>query len=146
MEMGVRRIYRALGQPREGVEKLLGELEHEIMEIMWAREGGSVRDVLETLNAARVEDRVLAYTTVMTVMARLAEKGLLRRTRVGKAHQYEVAETREVFLARASQDIAQLLVDDFGDAAIAGFIAVLEDIAPEKLALLRRRLRPRGNA
>ncbi len=145
-EADLRRLYRTLGHPGVGVEKLLGELEHEIMEIMWSRGVGSVRDVLAVLNTARPAERPLAYTTVMTVLARLADKGLLRRTRTGKAHRYEVAETREAFLARSSRDIAQHLVQDFGDAAIASFITVLEDVAPDQLAELQRRLRQRRRA
>ena len=110
------------------------------------RPEGSVRDVLETLNEHRAADRQLAYTTVMTVMARLAEKGLLKRRRVGKAHEYEASDTREGFLARASQDIARRMVEDFGEAAVSGFLSVLEDVAPERLARLRRSLQRRGKA
>ncbi|MBI4491653.1 MAG: BlaI/MecI/CopY family transcriptional regulator [Chloroflexi bacterium] len=140
----MKRTYQKLTRPGEGLDKLLGELEREIMEIMWDRGQGSVRDVLETLNASRPEAQRLAYTTVMTVMARLAEKGLLRRARVGKAHAYEAAESREAFLARASQEIARQLVEDFGEVAIAGFLNVLERVAPERLAQLRRRGQSRG--
>lgn len=133
--------YRTLAQPTSGggLDKLLGELEREIMEHMWTAHQASVRDVLEGLNASRAEDRVLAYTTVMTVMGRLAEKGLLARQLVGKAHAYRVTSSREAFLAQASEHLANQLVQDFGDAAIAGFVNVLQRVAPERLAELRRR-------
>lgn len=142
----MKREYRALAQPGVGVEKLLGELEREVMDVLWARGSGSVRDVLERLNAERPAERRLAYTTVMTVMMRLAEKGLLARRLVGKAHEYEAAQSREAFVARASRDLAQQMVQDFGEAAIAGFLAVLEDVAPGRLENLRGRVRPRGDA
>jgi predicted transcriptional regulator len=144
---GVKRPYSMLAhQPGSGLDKLLGGLEREVMEILWARGEGSVRSVLEALNAHRAPDHQLAYTTVMTVMARLADKGLLRRTLVGKAHEYEVAESRDAFLARASRDIARQMVQDFGEAAIAGFISVLEGVAPERLAKLRKRAQERGQS
>jgi predicted transcriptional regulator len=139
----VERHYSALAQPSAPLEKLLGDLEREIMEAMWARtiwsrKAASVREILTELNEHHPPHRQLAYTTVMTVMARLAEKGLLRRRRVGRADEYEAAETREAYLARASQDIARRMVQDFGEAAIAGFLSVLEDVAPDRLAKLRR--------
>ena len=140
----MKRPYRALthaGAGAGGVDKLLGELERDIMELMWVREQAWVRDVLEGLNARRPPEHKLAYTTVMTVMARLAEKGLLERHLVGKAHAYKVAETRDAFLVRVSEDLANQLVEDFGEPAIAGFITVLQRVAPERLARLRRRAR-----
>ena len=140
------RSYSSLAQPGGGLEKLLGDLEREIMELMWTRTEGSVRDALAALNEHRATDRQLAYTTVMTVMARLAEKGLLKRRLVGKAHEYEAADTRDGYLARASQDLARRMVEDFGEAAVTGFLSVLEDVAPERLIQLRRHLQRRGKA
>jgi predicted transcriptional regulator len=139
----VKRPYRALapGATGGGLDKLLGELEREIMEIMWARREASVRDVLEALYAQRPPGRQPAYTTAMTVMARLAEKGMLERHLLGKAHIYRVTDSRDEFLVRASEHLASQLVEDFGDAAIAGFVNILQRVAPERLARLRRRAR-----
>lgn len=141
------RTYGALAQtgaPGAGVEKLLGDLEREIMEHLWQRGEVSVRDVLGLLNQQRPADRHLAYTTAMTVMARLADKGLLRRRLVGKAHHYAAALTRDAFLARSSERLARQLVRDFGDAAIASFVEVLQGVAPERLARLRQIGQPHG--
>jgi predicted transcriptional regulator len=143
-EVGVDRQYSSLTQHRRGIEKLLGDLEREIMEIMWARPQGSVRDLLVAINQERPADRKLAYTTVMTVMARLADKKLLERQLVGRTHAYAAAQTREAFLARSSQDFARQMIEDFGDAAVAGFLNVLRDVAPDRLAKLRRQARRRG--
>ena len=58
----------------------LGALEREVMRVLWgADDPRTVRAVLEELNRHRRPQ--LAYTTVMTVMGRLAEKGVLRRVR-----------------------------------------------------------------
>lgn len=140
----MKRSYNALAHPGEGLDKLLGDLEREIMELLWARGGASVRDVLGTLNERRAPDRQLAYTTAMTVMARLAEKGLLVRRLVGKAHAYAAAENRDAFVLRSSRDLARQMVSDFGEAAIAGFLDVLADVAPDRLARLRRRAQRPG--
>lgn len=141
----VKQPYRTLTQAGTGgLDKLLGDLEREIMELMWTCREAQVRTVLEALNARRTPDHQLAYTTIMTVMARLAEKGLLTRHLVGKAHAYRMSESREAFLARASEDLASQLVKDFGDAAIAGFVSVLQRVAPERLAEFRRQAQRHG--
>ena len=119
-----------------GAERHLGELEVEIMRVVWPRGAATVREVLDALNAAR--ERQVAYTTVMTVMSRLAEKGLLRRQLVGKAHHYEVAQSEEQFLHAASRRLIRRLIDDFGEVAIAEFLAELEDVEPERRRRLRR--------
>jgi predicted transcriptional regulator len=62
---------------RQGIRKVLGDLEAEIMELVWARpvgQGTTVREIFEML----YERRRLAYTTVMNTVARLARKHLLR--------------------------------------------------------------------
>ena len=140
MKVRLRWPYKGAGRTANGggLEQLLGDLQREIMESMWARGDASVRDVLEDLNARRRTRDHLAYTTVMTVMTRLAEKGLLARHLIGKAHAYTVTESRDEFLARASEELARQLVEDFGEAALAGFVHVLQGVAPERLAQLRR--------
>lgn len=101
---------------RSDVEKVLGPLEAEVMAQMWSTPGTSfnVREMLERLNADR--DAPLAYTTVMTVMARLAEKEILRRERDGRGYRYSAA----------LPDVAAIAVRDvvrgFGEAAIAQFV------------------------
>ena len=64
---------------------VFGDLEQAVMEVLWASPAAmSVRDV----HAALSRDRELAYTTVMTVMDRLAKKGQLQRELDGRAWQY----------------------------------------------------------
>ena len=86
----------------------------------------AVRDVVKDLNSSRSEP--LAYTTVMTVMSRLAAKDVLSRHKVGRGYVYE---------ANAA-DAAGIAVKDVlrahGDAAVAHFV----DQARGDPALLRR--------
>lgn len=66
------------------------------MECLWSGdEPMSVRDVLERLN----EDRVLAYTTVMTVLDNLYRKQMVHRTKAGRAWVYQAAATRSSYTA-----------------------------------------------
>jgi predicted transcriptional regulator len=82
--------------------------------------------VLAKLNEDR--SQALAYTTVMTVMARLADKGILTRRSEGRGYAYEAAAPDEAGIA------VQGLLRQFGDAAIAS----LADQARADPKLLRR--------
>ena len=73
-----------MGKRNKHLQGLLGPLETDVMEMVWSLEDATVRDVHASL-AAR---RDLAYTTIMTTMARLAAKGLLERDTSGLAHRY----------------------------------------------------------
>lgn len=77
----------------------------------------TVREVLEDLT----RDRSIAYTTVMTVMDNLRQKGWLRRTQEGRAYRYEAVSTRAAYAAAlmneawaASDNPAAALVHFFG--------------------------------
>ena len=64
---------------------VFGDLEQAVMDVLWASSAAlSVRDV----QAALAPSRELAYTTVMTVMDRLAKKGQLTRELDGRAWMY----------------------------------------------------------
>lgn len=117
----------------QGVEKLLGELELAIMRIVWARDTVTVRDVLDALT----ETRPLAYTTVMTIMSRLADKGLLVTTKQGKTYQYRATQTPEAFKALAVGRVVQTLLTDFGgEIAIRQFVEQLAAADPTQLQRL----------
>lgn len=99
------------------------------MEIVWdAKRPVTVRDVLERANHRRADP--LAYTTVMTVMSRLGDKGALVRRREGRGYAYEPAASDAAALA------VRRVVQDFGDSAVAHFVDEARS-DPE----LRKRLR-----
>ncbi|MEP7054249.1 MAG: BlaI/MecI/CopY family transcriptional regulator [Actinomycetota bacterium] len=110
----------------------LGELERTVMERVWAwARPVSVRDVLEELAA----ERTIAYTTVMTIMERLARKGLLRRQLDGKAYIYSAVLTRE-------QHTAALMVEALANAddRSAALVHFVNDMKPAEADAIRRAL------
>ncbi len=117
--------------------KLLGELEAEIMEYMWAIEEARVQHVFRLIN----QKRPLAYTTIMTVMGHLTEKGLLSRTSQGNRYVYRVVKSKNEFLRDASKKMVRNILSDFGDLAIAGFLGEISKTRPEKLNDLKSLLR-----
>ena len=76
----------------------MGALESEVLEQLWAMPvGGTPAEVLEAL------DTDLAYTTIMTILTRLWEKGLATRERHGKAYVYSAAVTEAELAAQRMQ-------------------------------------------
>jgi hypothetical protein len=97
--MDLSRYHFTFDPRKKGLRKILGDLEADVMEAIWARGEATVHDVHERLAGA---DRELAYTTVMTVMSRLAEKGLLERRKDGAAYLYMPAASKEEFTGAPS--------------------------------------------
>jgi predicted transcriptional regulator len=114
----------------------LHELESEVMEELWRSGGSTVRTVMEALNRKAASPR--AYTTYMTIMARLHKKGFLRRRRQGKSDFYSPVMNRDEYRdARAQADVKSL-VDDYGDVALAHFARQMEGLDPKRREQLRR--------
>lgn len=114
-----------------------GELETAIMDVVWVAHPISVRDMLEKL------DRGCAYTTVMTVMQRLFDKGMLKRKLVDNAYQYEPAIPKAQFVQQTVRKTVDQLCDGFGDVALAHFVDALDGVDVKRLEKLRRKLSPR---
>lgn len=109
------------GSPRlrgGGVSMVLGDLEAEIMELLWQQSPASVRDIHERLMARRP----IAYTTVMTVMGRLADKGLLAREMRGRAYLYAPTRDRDQFCAETFTRVMKGLWGGFSEPALSHFI------------------------
>lgn len=100
---------------------ILGELEMQIMEILWQQDKPvSVREIHEDL----LKVRSLAYTTVMTVLDRLAKKGIAHREREGRAWLYVAGFTRAELVVTAMQEaLADAGAD--GQAALTRFAQTL---------------------
>lgn len=106
------------------------------MDEMWRRDGeATVREVLEVLNRGR---RERAYTTVMTIMRRLDDKGLLSRRRRGKTDFYAVTFGRDDYLDARARAEVDGLVDEFGDVALAHFARQMAKLDPGRARRLRR--------
>ena len=107
------------------------------MEEVW-RQGGetNVRLVMEALN--RKTKRPRAYTTFMTVMRRLNDKGLLDRKRAGRQDTYAARLNREQYREQRAGAEVRDLVDEFGEVALAHFARSLSTLDPARRRALRR--------
>jgi predicted transcriptional regulator len=88
---------------KKGLKLRLHDLEATIMDVVWSKQLASfaVGDVLAILE----KQRDIAYTTVMTTVTRLFEKGLLARERDGKRYMYFPKLTREEFLEATAREV-----------------------------------------
>jgi predicted transcriptional regulator len=97
---------------RKGIRKVLGDLEAEIMELIWARPQGTgttVRDIFEVL----YQRRHLAYTTVMSTMSRLAKKKFLLVEKRDQTYIYTPTLTESEFISRLVSHILEDLFVSF---------------------------------
>ena len=106
------------------------------MDEVWRQGEATVRGVMEALN--RTADPPRAYTTYMTVMRRLSDKGLLDRTRDGRQDTYVPRLTRDQYRDLRAGAQVKVLVDEFGDVALAHFAKSLKTLDPARRRQLQR--------
>jgi predicted transcriptional regulator len=113
----------------------LGDLEREVMDHLWAaEESQTVRQAHEALSARRE----LAYTTVMTVLQRLARKNLVEQIRDDRAHRYAPTHGRDELVAGLMFD-ALSQARDSGDRQ-AALVHFVERVGADEADALRRAL------
>ena len=85
-----------------------------IMKVVWQKDESTVRDVYETLR----ETRPIAYTTVMTMMRILQEKGYLTRATQERAHVYRPAKPSQQVIGGMVRDFLDRVFDGASDALL----------------------------
>ena len=121
--------------PKRGARRGMGELEGQVMDVLW--------DTDARLTPTEVGERIsssgeLAYTTIMTVLTRLFEKGVLTRERRGRAWAYAPVVGRDEHVAQRMDDILRNTGDQ--TAALARFV---DRMTPSERARLQRLLESR---
>ncbi|OAI39437.1 hypothetical protein AYO39_02870 [Actinobacteria bacterium SCGC AG-212-D09] len=114
----------------------LHELERAVMEEVWHRGEVSVRDVMEAVNPGAPKHR--AYTTYMTVMARLEGKGMLERRRSGKTDYYRPLYMRDKYTDLRAGAEVDSIVDQFGEVALAHIARQMAQLDPQRRRALQR--------
>ncbi|MEW6050795.1 MAG: BlaI/MecI/CopY family transcriptional regulator [Candidatus Zixiibacteriota bacterium] len=88
----------------------LGPLEARLMELVWDKGALTVKQALYLMG----KDANIAYSTIMTVLTRLAEKQILKRSKEGKNFVYEPTISREDFIKSRVNQIEACLSRNFG--------------------------------
>ncbi|GAA4698893.1 BlaI/MecI/CopY family transcriptional regulator [Nocardioides nanhaiensis] len=114
---------------------VLGDLERAVMERLWT--AGEASLTVREVHAGLAQEREIAYTTVMTVMDRLARKGLVLQEREGRAYGYRARGSR----AEMTAELMRETLDDFADHDRGtALVAFVDAASPEDVAALRRAL------
>jgi len=106
------------------------------MEELWSQGEATVRIVMEALNKRASKER--AYTTYMTIMARLHRKGVLNRRREGKTDLYTPRLNRDEFMAARARAEVDGLVAQYGDVALSHFARQVASLDPAHRRALQR--------
>lgn len=114
----------------------LGELEQQIMDIVWRKQKSSIRDIVNELK----QNREIAYTTVATVLQRLFDKGIVDRKEEKAGHMYFSTTSKESYIKGLAQNFMNKLMTSFGDVAIASFAESIEELPKEKRTQLLKLL------
>ena len=106
------------------------------MKLIW---GGRINEPFIVRDVLALTPQ-LAYTTVMTTLNRLAEKGLLSVTKMGshQPHKYRANGGVKDFLADSGRAEVDRLVELYGDTALAAFAARLDRMSPATREALKR--------
>jgi len=114
---------------KEGLNQVLGALEKDIMEALWTRGESSVKDILDAFS----NDRDTSYSTVITVTNRMAQKGLLKKRKVGKAYFYKPIYDREQFYEFISKKVVAGVSEFSFQSAMVHFVDYMVQVDPDKI-------------
>ena len=116
----------------------LTEQELEIMKIVWEREQATVRDVYETL----LERRKVAYTTVMTMMKILEQKGHLKKCADDKAHVYTPTKPKTAVIRNMVRDFVERVFNGSAEPLVMHLVEE-SHLSDKEIAEIERMLKQR---
>lgn len=117
--------------------RTLGELEQQVMNILWKCDGCSIRDIVTEIK----KKRKIAYTTVATILQRLFEKKLVNRKAQKQGYWYTTKVSKESYIKNLATSFLRKMTYSFGDVAITSFAESLESLPKKKKKYLLQLLR-----
>lgn len=117
---------------RPGLGQILGDLEQEVMEVLWQRGALAVREILEFL------DRDISYSAVITVSNRLVQKEILKRKKQGKSFIYHPLVTQKQLIEITTKTVLKRVSEIATPATVVNFLGAVIDEDPEALKQLER--------
>ncbi|MDI6815843.1 MAG: BlaI/MecI/CopY family transcriptional regulator [Actinomycetota bacterium] len=113
----------------------LGELEAAVMKIIWEKNINTVKDVFIEL----YPKKRLAYTTIMTVMRRLAEKGVLEQDRTAKTYYYKAKVGQEEMAESMINSVVNKVLGNVSADVVIGIIKKY-NFTLDELTMLEQKL------
>lgn len=114
----------------------IGDSELEVLKVLWAHGPNTVRNISSILES---QGHTWAYTTVLTMLHRLRDKGVVVTEKVGNADRFEAALSRD----NVVQEQLSQLMDRFGEEGVAPLMLALVEnnrFTPEEIEVFREML------
>lgn len=130
---------------QDGLRASLFDLEAEIMEVVW--DAGWNEFAVTDVHAELERHREIAYTTVMTTIARLHDKELLTRRKDGRRYLYQPSMSRQEFIEAMTREVLSSLPPVGREAAVAllvEHVAEADEAELDRLEALIQSRRRRG--
>ncbi len=121
----------------KGLNRFFGPLEAKIMTVLWAGEEMAIKDVQQALE----REKAVNFNTVMTVMNRLVEKGVLHKRAEGRASLYRPILSKEEFFDTQSKELTHELIDEFGSLVVTHMLDALEDVDKGLIEKLEQKIK-----
>lgn len=125
---------------KTATEKLLTDVELELISILWRLGEGAVSDVLEHLP----KERDLAYTSVSTILRILEQKGVLKARKEGRGHIYVPVLKKSEYESKTLRHVVDKVFDGTPVALVKQLLDTLE-IGEVEIAELRKLLDRSGS-
>ena len=120
-----------------GLNRFFGSLEAKIMEILWDGPEMSIKDVKQKLD----QEKSTNFNTVMTVMNRLVDKGVLEKRMEKRTSLFQPLFSKEEFLRTQSRELTQDLMDEFGPLAVNHMLDALDEADPILIEKLEQKIK-----
>lgn len=113
------------------------DAELEILQVLWAKPGESVRYVNETINQRRTPDLHVGYTTTLKQMQVMLDRGLLIREIDNRNHLYRAAQSRETTQVKVVRDLANLAFEGNAFSLVLRVLGSNEQATVEELEQIK---------
>lgn len=120
-----------------GLNRFFGPLEAKIMEILWDGSEMVIKDVQQKLE----REKKVSFNTVMTVMNRLVDKGIITKRTEGRVSLYKPVLSKSDFLESQSKELTHELIEEFGSVAVSHMLDALEEADQELIYKLEQKIK-----
>lgn len=119
-----------------GLSRFFGPLEAKIMELLWKADEMSIKEVQQRLE----QEKPVNFNTVMTVMNRLVEKGILKKRQQGRLSLFSPTQSKDHFIEVQSKKLTENLLDEFGGVVISHMLDSLKEVDQTLLDKLEQKI------
>ncbi|MFK3960861.1 BlaI/MecI/CopY family transcriptional regulator [Guptibacillus hwajinpoensis] len=120
-----------------GLNRFFGSLEAKVMDILFEGPEMTIKDVKQKLD----QEKSTNFNTVMTVMNRLVDKGILVKRMEKRTSMFKPLLSKEGFLQTQSKELTQDLMDEFGPLAVNHMLDALDEADPVLIEKLEQKIK-----